>query len=209
MPEDKKEDRFKERMERNSAKEDKAEGFFEWDKHKHHIPLILTIAIAVIIIIILALMVMPAMLASRFSQQFDQLGMSPTDYLTTLESTRSNLSIMQSNLLSCQELKESLVSDLADEKNVTMNCAQQKNLAELNLSVMQNSLNTEKENVQAALQMEKIRYDNLEKTYQTVVRNSANNICCKLKVDDASLDSYVVVSNKVTCTTGRETKIVC
>ena len=39
--------------------------------------------------------------------------------------------------------------------------------------------------------------------------NSAKNICCKAKVDNPEIDSYIISNNKVICSIGESNKITC
>ena len=199
---------------------DKSGEYLKKEKHKEHKHIYFFTAIIIVLALILALLVRPALLASKFSKQFDELGMSPSDYLTTLESVKSKLAIAENNLASCQNLKEELVYGIAAEKNSTMRCmqdkaltetriAQLKNEYELNLTAVQDSLTANIKAAQSELDTQNLKYVELNQTYYAIIQNSANNICCKAKVDNPLVDSYVVLDNKITCTSGRENKIAC
>ena len=45
--------------------------------------------------------------------------------------------------------------------------------------------------------------------YNALAEFSANNICCKLRVDDKRIDSYVLLNNMIVCMPGEENKINC
>ena len=96
---------------------DKSGEYSKKEKHKEHKHNYFFIAIIIVLALILALLVRPALLASKFSKQFDELGMSPSSYLTTLESVKSKLTIAENNLASCQNLMEELVYGITAEKN--------------------------------------------------------------------------------------------
>ena len=42
-----------------------------------------------------------------------------------------------------------------------------------------------------------------------VIENAARNICCKEKVDDSTIDSFVIKSNKISCESGASLELNC
>ncbi len=165
--------------------------------------------LCVILLIAVVLLIKPAMLASKISKQFDELGMQPSEYLMQLEATKSDLVIAKNNAESCKNLNQEIVSDIATEKNATMFCNRQKTLLDSQIADMkrQNELNITAMN--DVIDREKTRYNDLNRTYSAIIRNSASNMCCKAKVDDSAVDSYSVVNDKIICGTGEKINLTC
>ena len=52
-------------------------------------------------------------------------------------------------------------------------------------------------------------FEELERDYEKIVESSARSICCKKKVDDASINSFEVVGGKIVCLSGGENRLKC
>jgi septal ring factor EnvC (AmiA/AmiB activator) len=51
--------------------------------------------------------------------------------------------------------------------------------------------------------------DSWSEDYDELARTSAKNICCKIRVDNPSIDSYFVQNNKIVCTSGGSNLLSC
>ena len=58
-----------------------------------------------------------------------------------------------------------------------------------------NSLNND-------LDTKQIDYQNLEEKYLALSRNTANNLCCKMKIDNPDINFYEIQNNKIICLEG-------
>ncbi|MFT4344137.1 MAG: hypothetical protein ACMXYE_05330 [Candidatus Woesearchaeota archaeon] len=72
-----------------------------------------------------------------------------------------------------------------------------------------NELQIAEEQLQNEIQELRFRINTTEDRYQKRAYNTARNICCKAKVDNPSIDSYIVSNNMIICTTGQPQKIQC
>lgn len=190
-------------------------------KHFNYTPTQITVGLVILILLITIIaLIRPAVLGMKVSGHFKDLNMAPADYITSLESTKSQLSVSETNLQSCQQLRQELVTTVGQEKNNTMNCAQEKDMIQsqieqirregsANTSSLQASFDIERQNLLDEVNVEKVKSTELNNSYNLMALNSANNICCKARVDTPSVDSYLVAGNKITCTSGQPNKIVC
>lgn len=48
-----------------------------------------------------------------------------------------------------------------------------------------------------------------DKSTELIITNSAQNICCKAKVDLPEINSYDIINNKIFCTTGGKNDLSC
>lgn len=186
--------------------------------HHFHINFLLIIVILLIVIIII--LINPALLGYKISKQFEEIGMSTSDFLKTLDSTKSQLLITETNLESCKSLNKDLLEDFSNEKDTSFKCIQEKSLLEFdyknmireydfNLSILKSNFDADKKTIDIQLSQEKTKVKDLQSGYDILVINTANNLCCKARVDNKDIDSYVVSSNIVVCTSGEINKISC
>ena len=189
-----------------------------WEPHHYHINYLLILCI--ILVIILAVLLKSAFLGYKFSQQFKELGLSPADYLKQLDETKTKLAVEKTNTGACEESKKNVLNDLSNEKKSLAECKDDaqalntkfeglKNEYNYNLTRIRDSLELEKDNVARETDDQKLEYASLERNFDNLAANAANNLCCKAKVDDKKIDSYVIVNNGVVCTSGEDKKVSC
>ena len=195
---------------------------FPKDKHvsvnKDHIKI--TIGLFIVIIIGLIALIGPAMTGMTINSQFDDMSLNASDIIKEHDKVSSDLLVTQTNLDSCSTLNEKYLNEVNQEKNKTYIC--QETIRKLE-SDMQNkevecqfnisSLTSESDNLKDNLeiQVNKLtsQLDNLNYRYDEIIKNSAHNICCKLKIDDPSVDSFTITNNKIICGSGSSNRINC
>ncbi len=189
-----------------------------WEPHHYHINYLSILCI--VLAIILAVLLKSAFLGYKFSQQFKESGLSPADYLKQLDETKTKLAVEKINTGACEESKKNVLNDLSNEKKNLAECKDDtqalnteferlRNEYNYNLTRIRDSLELEKDNVARETDDQKLKYASLERNFDNLAANAANNLCCKAKVDDKKIDSYVIVNNAIICTSGEEKKINC
>lgn len=192
--------------------------FFGKLKPHHHINFLLIITI--LLIIFLLILIKPAMLGYKISQQFKEMGTSASDFIRSADSLKSKLLITENNLEMCKNLNKDYINSLSKKENETFKCQQEKSELvskinqlkseqNFNISRIQSDFEQRKSEVEHELAQEKAKTDELNRQYDTIVENSANNICCKAKVDIREIDSYFISNEKIVCTSGEKNKISC
>ena len=186
--------------------------------HHRHISLLLIVVIFLIILLII--LIKPALLGYKVSSQFEEIELEVAEFIKELELTKSNLIITQTNLDSCKSLNKEYLENLAEEKNIGFQCGQEKNELEseyrqlqseykFNISNIQSEFEQKKNEIQINLTQYKTRYNDLKSIHDEIIINAANNICCKAKVDNKDIDSYILLNSVIMCTIGEENKINC
>jgi len=190
----------------------------ETHPHHHHINLLLIITI--LLIIIIAILVKPALLGYKISKQFEEVGMSTAEFLKSLDSTKSKLLVAETNLESCKSLNNDLVLELSNEKNASFSCMQEKNAQkssyeslvsqyQFNISMIKPDFENQKKEFEIKLEQEKTKAEEAKADYDALVENAATNLCCKARVDNKEIDSYIVSNNRIVCATGEKNKVSC
>lgn len=186
--------------------------------HHHHINLLLIITILLLLVVIT--LVKPALLGYTISKEFGAINKTASEMIKSVEMLKSDLLITETNLKSCESMKNEFQDSLTKEKSASFNCLQEKdnlesdheqmikgyefNLSKLASDYEQKNTMLDLERSQLTAERDKSKGD-----YEEIARNSANNICCKAKVDNKEIDSYAILSNKIVCSTGEENKLNC
>lgn len=140
-----------------------------------------------------------------------------------LDKLKTDIAFFSSNLTSCYEGTSSLTISLQSCKSDTAIC--QADFAKLsaNKTVAEQVCLNEKVSLQLSLSTAEARatalnktlsetatnYDSLKKQYTSLASNSANNICCKARVDNANIKFYNIASDKISCSESSGTSLNC
>lgn len=188
--------------------------------HPHHRHINFLLIITILLIIVIIILVKPALIGYKISKQFEEIGMSTAEFLKSLDLIESELLVAETKLESCKSLNKDILADVSTEKNASFRCMQDKNAMKsqyesiireytFNLSRIQPEFESQKKELEAELNRQKITTEEFQSRYDSLLKNSANNICCKAKVDNKEVDSYIVSNHKIVCTTGEEKEISC
>lgn len=169
---------------------------------------------------IIVMLVRPALTGYTISKQFDEMNVPVSDILNRIDDLKAQSLLADANLSSCMSTNEDLLQMLTSEKNATFDCMRQNNLLTLelqsmekeydnNITSMEDEYELNRAEIQAELDAEKDKCSKFEEQYTPIIKNAANNICCKAKVDDKNIDSYIISNNRIVCTIGEENEISC
>jgi hypothetical protein len=186
--------------------------------HKHHAYMTITI-VAVLFVVILALII-PAFKGYQLQRNFADVGMDPSSVLETIDSLETDIKVQQVRLEACEagssEREEELLlltkehaTCMQEKKKLEDNTIRLRQSFEENLSHALSTYDDDLLLVEEELETLQGRYDNLEESYEAIIENAAQNLCCKYKVDYPSTDSYSIVNNRIVCSTGQNTPISC
>src|SRR3989344_6433762 len=145
------------------------------------------------------------------------------DVQTQLDKLKLDLNLFSSNLTSCyqtaadasnefQNCNKDLTNCKADHlKLITNNSAAEQTCEtdKTTLSLKISALSTSGADLNRTLSSLTTENDALKKQFNEVVTNSANNLCCKAKVDNPKIKFYKLESNKIACTEDSGTSISC
>ncbi len=69
--------------------------------------------------------------------------------------------------------------------------------------------NTQMESTQKEQKQIQDQLATLQNKFKEVVQNAAKSICCKQRVDNPDINSYLIVNNKISCSNQGENKLTC
>ncbi len=140
-----------------------------------------------------------------------------------LDKLKTNIDVFSANLTTCYQ-------DTADLSIQAQTCSRdftacKADFAKLsaNKTVAEQTCLNEKTSLQLALTSSEAKsgetnktlsalasgYDELKKNYDSLAGNSANNICCKSRVDNPKIRYYKIENNKVACSEDTGTTLNC
>jgi len=178
------------------------------------------IVVIISLILWISLLVKPATVGSAVLSDFEDTGNNALEILSQLEFINSELSISNKNLESCQLLNDKYLNELTSEKNKTFVCLEENRKLqtdfdrlsqeyEFNISQIISENEGKMSNAELELAKLKIDFKNLQSRYNNTLQNSANNICCKQRVDNSDIDSYRLSNDKIVCGVGEANQIQC
>ncbi len=192
--------------------------------------------IAIILIFILAILstiflIRPAITGYSIYSDIKKSNLSVDDYSNDLQLLKNQLSITKTNASTCQAITSQVLSELVLLGDKNIQCAKQLEkesslLETTKASCDLNKKSTEEKcalNLASSEQDKNVQLDALRKeldsmnselssyktSYLTVVKNAAQNICCKAKVDNSNINSYTITNNKIVCVIDGENIIQC
>ncbi len=188
--------------------------------HLHHHHISLALIFVIILILVILIIIKPAMLGFKIQSQFNEMGISVSDFIVEHENKKADLLVANTNLESCRSVSERYLANIALEKNNTYMCISELSEAEsklsnlqseynFNISTIQNEYGQRTSEAEVELSQCQSTNSNIRNDYNSIVSWASTNICCKSKVDNNDIDSYTIRNGQIVCTTGEEDKIIC
>ena len=193
-----------------------------WQPHHHHINYLLFIAILLITVIIV--LIRPALTGYSIAKEFKDSELTPTEMLRSMEAVKGDLKVKELELQSCEEdtsdEQDKMAACLADAETQKTDYEKRIERLENDIKNLKPEYEAKKVVLEAELQQATFDLAELERSYEEVVKemnadyqalkkNAANNICCKARVDDKSIDSFKVVNGAIVCGSGEAERISC
>lgn len=124
----------------------------------------------------------------------------------------NNLKSSQAELASCNQLKAAAINDMSKLNTVPVCDKSDLEQKIADLTKQKNSLlkSLKEESDQAKeCQSSSSNIEQLNATLTELGRNSANNICCKMRVDNPNIKAYNLDGNKVNCLESGDLALSC
>lgn len=182
------------------------------------------IVVSALLLVLIALfiffVVRPSIIGYRTYQTVQKLNYSLEDYGQNIDDLQSQVSVFDAKLTTCTDFNERIRQDLESCNTGRNSCTKDLEVLRLNMSFTNerqellvadlsaeiSKLNTSTAN---ATQEKDATITQLQANYDILARKSANNICCKLKVDNPNIKYYAVGNNSVQCLEEGELAITC
>lgn len=158
-----------------------------------------------LIVLIIIFIIRPNMLGYGIYQQIKSSNISIEDYEKKVQELESKLLVSDTNLSSCMSFSDKFSTELGKCLDNFFECEEDK----LNFSISISNYEETIKNLQDSLSEKNQEIDDLQNQFDILVNNMANNICCKAKIDNPNINSYILENNKIICLESGELKISC
>lgn len=171
--------------------------------------------IAIITVIILGLMLIifvikPSATGYATYQKIKSLNYTLEDYGKDIQELKSELLISDTNLSSCDAFSKKLLAELEKYSDKFSECKSELGALEIDFNFSKSQYEEIIKDLKADLdkkeeELKELKYEkekeinDLELKYGLFVKNTANNICCKAKVDNPDINYYRIENNKIIC----------
>jgi hypothetical protein len=182
---------------------------------------ILMLSLTIFLLIgVLLILTKPALTGYVVSAQFEDNEMEVSDFIKEQETVKTDLTITKTNLDTFQGLNDDYFDELVDEKKKNFECEQNQNEIQYKYDQLESEYEFEKSKLEKEYEQKKQelettstqtqqKYNDLKTLYDATIGNAARNICCKAKVDNQNIDSYIISNSMIVCTSDGENKIIC
>ncbi len=169
---------------------------------KNIIVLILPILLVLIIIIFV---IKPGIIGYGVYQQVKTTNYSVEDYQENIQELKTELLVSNTNLSSCIFFNNKFSIELEKCLDNFFICEKDK----LNFTYSMNKYEETIKNLKEDLNEKNKEIDDLKVQSTLLVKNLANNLCCKEKVDNPNINFYILENNKIICLEEGTLKISC
>ena len=179
-------------------------GFYEKNKI-----LVLTFSI-VLLMFITAFLVRPIIIGYTTYQKVKDSNNSIEEYSRNLEELKTKLLVASTNLSSCVDSSSRFSFELeryldksadcvAELKGLGMNFTFMQQQYEKDAGQLRNQLADKDSEIREMEDDKNAEISVLKTKYDLLAQNSANNICCKAKVDNPKIKYYSTENSKISC----------
>jgi len=179
------------------------------------------IIILIILVILFTIFVMrPGIIGYSTYQQVKSSNYSIEDYGKNIQELKSKLLISDTNLSSCSTFNKKLFTELDKSSEKFSNCNSDLRVLETNfdfskkdyeetLKDLNADLNKKNKEIDELEDQKEEEINDLELQYNLLAQNTANNVCCKAKVDNSDIKYYKVENDKIICIEEGTLSILC
>lgn len=167
------------------------------------------ISLVLLVLIFLGIAVIrPAIVGYGVYQQLEGANQTLDGYEQEIDNLEASLSTSKADVTDCESSKSSLESDLDSARADVSSCDSQ--VSELEKQIDETpDLQEKVDDLEDQVSTLTDEIDDAEDNYDSLAVNTANNQCCKSKIDNPNIDSYDLVNNKIVCMESGPLSISC
>lgn len=158
-----------------------------------------------LIFFIMMFIIKPGIVGYGVYQQIKSSNISIEDYGKKVQELESKILILDTNLSSAFFFNDKFSTELEKCLDKFFKCEENK----LNFNISINSYEETIENLQDDLDEKNKEINYLQIQFNLFAENLANNLCCKAKIDNPNINSYILENNKIICLEQGILKISC
>ena len=182
------------------------------------------IVVSALILILLVLffffLVRPSYIGYRTYETVQRLNYSLEDYGKDINTMQSQLGSVDAKFSTCTDFNQKLLGEVSACTDKVSSCQTNLALLQQNLSFTQTQFAITMAELQTKFDALQVQFSNLtanqdstlatsQAAFNALAQKSANNICCKLRVDNPQIKYYAVGNNSIQCLQEGELAISC
>ena len=183
-------------------------------EHGSNLKVLLTKS-AIPVIVLIVLILVPNIIGFATYQKGSDEEVQTVNYAAEVETLEEELGILNTNMTTVSGINGELIDLVESSTEEYTTCVQDKSSLQVNYDNVyanyQSCLNEQESLSSVSDEVESLEEDleTLQEDYDSLAQSSANNICCKKKVDDSSIRYYNVAGNEVTCSSSSGESLSC
>ncbi|MBU0979232.1 MAG: hypothetical protein KJ709_00365 [Nanoarchaeota archaeon] len=189
---------------------------------KKHTQMSIAVSVGAVVLLFLLIffVIRPGVIGYETYQTIQRSNYSIEDYGHDIVVVRQNLSSEQAKVTSCEEFNRDLLLKIEQNARQYSGCRSELSTLMTNYSFTVQAFEGEIDELEADLE-ERLRQlnvgdaiheeelDSMQNDYDELAKNTANNLCCKQKIDNSDISHYEVANNRVVCLTEGLQEISC
>ncbi len=147
-------------------------------------------------------------------------GVKPDNQRDSLSELESKILVYEANLSYCDAFNKEFMAELEKYSNKLSDCKAELNALKVFFNISSLKYDSDIKKLEEELErkdaeMRKIEDKNTEQIininqqYKILAHNSANNICCKMRVDNSKISYYKIENGRIVCLEEGINGIVC
>ena len=171
--------------------------------------IIISFIVIDVLLLLAILIARPIIVGYTVYTQIRELNQSIDTYTQNINDLRMEMMTATSNLSSCYSMNQQLLSKLQETNSKILEYQTSINSLEKEISNLEESSKEEKEELQKELDDKIAELSDLKTDYNNLIKNTANNVCCKAKIDNPRIKYYKVENDKIVCLEEGSLEISC
>ena len=163
----------------------------------------------VLALLLILAIVRPGITGYSVYQKIRDSNYTLEDYGRNVRQLQDDLLVSSTNLSACSTQNGHLLSMIGNLSAAAAACASEMSVLRLNLSRTQERWEESRHSMAEDYDRLEEELDEKRDEFLRLARSAARRICCKEKVDDASIDSYDVDDARISCLSDGEYDLVC
>lgn len=181
-----------------------------WMTQEKRVRIIAIVLLSVISISLLVIFVArPLVIGYSVYQNAGEYNFSIKDYSEDITALRSRVLVAETNLSSCNSFSNQLFSQMDETSNKLIQCKADYESTRNDYEACITDCSEKQSEREQDLQKQMDALADIQSNYNELEKNTANNICCKAKVDNPNIKYYSSENNKITCLEQGSKEISC
>ncbi len=161
------------------------------------------------ILLLAVLIARPIIVGYTVYSQIRELNQSLDTYTRNINDIRSEMLMATNNLSYCYSMNQQLLSKMQEENSKILDYQTRINSLQSEINNLKEDYKEEKDELQRELDDKSAELGDLRESYDNLVRNTANNFCCKARIDNPRIKYYKVEGDKIVCLEEGSLEISC